>query len=115
MKIDKIDIEIFKTMIEGKEATTTQIAKKLFQPKDDYELRIKDNFIRMRLKKWVNLGVLEMKEENGKKIYTISKDKVFLGDASLVIETPEQTAVLDLGKGILFKTNDTWFLYEFKE
>ena len=100
--------------MEGRDTTTTNLAKVIFQPKNDYELRIKDNFIRARLKKWTKFGILEKRENEGKTFYTVKPESIFIGDATLVVETQNETAVLELGKGILFKTNDTWFLYEYK-
>jgi len=110
MKVDEIDKMLFQELKKN-EATTTDIAKKIFKPKNNYELKKSDNFIRIRMKKWEELGVIKGKT-NGKTIYSIFKDKVFIGDASVVINEKNQDAVLPVGQAILIKTDNEWALFE---
>lgn len=114
MKVDQMDKTIFQELKENG-ATTTELAKKIFSPDNLHELKRGDNFIRARMKKWEELGVLKGRETNGKTTYNLLKDKVFIGDASVVINEKNQDAVLPLGAAILIKTDNEWALFEGKK
>jgi DNA-binding transcriptional regulator PaaX len=72
MKLDDLDIKILKFLgLIKKPITTTDMAKQLFVIKNDYELKQKDNFVRMRLKKLSTTGLVYSKEKNRHLYYTL--------------------------------------------
>lgn len=72
MKIDDIDIKILKILgLAELNITTTELAKKLFILKDEYDLKQKDNFIRIRLQKLTKNGLVSVKKEDNHKVYTL--------------------------------------------
>lgn len=79
MNITNLDTDLLITLIDIGEATTTDLAKALFQPKDDYELRKYDNKIRYRLERMRKKELLFKLETH----YGINIDRVFLTPATL--------------------------------
>ncbi|MHA1667578.1 MAG: hypothetical protein ACTSUR_02875 [Candidatus Heimdallarchaeaceae archaeon] len=114
VKIDEIDIKMFEIIKREKECTTTQIAKELFSPKDDYELRKKDVFIRKRLNKWVEVGLIEKVENNGKSFYKIPLENIIFGKASIVVENEEKRVDIDIGNAMVVKLNDKWIIVQYE-
>ena len=79
MKLDDIDIRILKFLGNMKKpTTTTDMAKELFTLRDDYELRKKDNFVRLRLKRLVKNGFVLSEEENNHTNYSLCRNCVVI-------------------------------------
>lgn len=79
LKIDEIDLAILKYLyqLKPKEViTSTDLVKKIFNTKNKYETIKLDNFIRYRLEKLNNIGVLVRDVLNGKYIYMVDTEKV---------------------------------------
>lgn len=79
---DQIDLRIFQEfwgLEKNQVISTTTIAKNIFKINDYYELKKKDSFIRKRLNKWVEEGVITIKKNNGKCYYSISEGTVLVG------------------------------------
>lgn len=77
ISIDKIDLQIletFKNLKFEEECTTCDIAKQLFKPKNNNELRTKTSLIERRLKKLSKYGVILIKKR-GKKMYMLDDIK----------------------------------------
>jgi len=81
MKIDKIDLKIIINMLylEGKEVTSTQLTKKLFNISDRKDLQNKDANLRKRLMKLTKYGILEKINNNNKNYYIIKPNAIFIG------------------------------------
>ena len=73
MNLDEIDLLIIKYTLQWKKRTSTDLAKEIFCPKDDYELRKKDNLIRARIKKLLNYKLLQRKIVNNISYWSIGK------------------------------------------
>jgi len=79
LKIDEIDLAILKYLYQLKPEeviTSTDLVKKIFNTKNKYETIKLDNFIRYRLEKLNNIGVLVRDVLNGKYIYMVDTKKV---------------------------------------
>lgn len=82
MRITNEDTDLILALMEMGGASTTDLAKKLFDPKDDYELRRHDNRIRYRLER---MRKKEMLKKNGVK-YEVNVKRVFLTEAAMHLD-----------------------------
>lgn len=82
MKITNLDTDLILALMETDGASTTDLAKTLFNPKDDYELRKHDNKIRYRLER---MRKKELLFKNGVK-YKVNVERVFLTSAALHLD-----------------------------
>lgn len=67
--------------------TTTTIAKKLLPSEGRKETKNSDRKVRYNLNKMKENNIVEEKEEDGKKKYTIDEDRVTVGDAIVELES----------------------------
>lgn len=75
IKIDQVDLQIismFKSLKDEEKITTCDIAKKVFDINNNYELRIKTTLIQNRLTKLADYGVITI-EKKGKTVYFINE------------------------------------------
>lgn len=80
MKITNFDTDLILALMDMKGGgSTTDLAKALFKPKDEYELRKRDNKIRYRLERMRKKGLLQ---KNGV-TYKVNVERVFLTPAAL--------------------------------
>lgn len=82
MKITNLDTDLILALMEVNGASTTDLAKKLFTPKDDYELRKVDSKIRYRLER---MRKKELLSKNGVE-YQVNVERVFLTDSFLHLD-----------------------------
>jgi len=82
MKITELDTDLLLLLMEMKGGTTTALAKLLYNPEDDYELRKQDNKIRYRLERMRKKKLLT---KNGVD-YCINPERVFLTPATLELD-----------------------------
>jgi len=87
MKVDNIDKEIFLAFLDDseKEYTTSDIAKKIFEINDRYELIKKSSMISYRLDGWVEKELLTVKKSNNKNHYKINTERIHTGEGLLKI------------------------------
>lgn len=97
MNIDDLDIGILAYLSDNSQCTTTELSKKLFEPKDNRELVKIDANIRYRLKRLVESGVVT--NINTKPAYyDLNKSKVFFGFGDLKVNLENNKHVsLDFG------------------
>lgn len=84
-KIDDIDLKILKELYDLKpeEAqTTTDIAKKIFDIKERWELRKKDSFVRVRLDKLAGENLITIEKVNGNLLIRPTRKMCYLGRQS---------------------------------
>lgn len=108
------DVIIFAKLITIKKPMSSyNIAKKIFNPKTDYELRKRDNYMKFFFERWKNYGIIkcESEEENGRKIYSINLNKIKLGKTKVEIEGKN----MDLGFCFSFKLGDNWVIVPFEK
>jgi hypothetical protein len=110
--IDEIDLRIFEIIKRDKEVTTTKLAKEIFNPKDDYELRKKDSLIRKRLKKWNDLGVVKLVKRVSTSYYSIPFNRIFLGEGEIRIVEKNREVRFKIGEALALKTNFGWILFK---
>jgi hypothetical protein len=103
--LDTYDIMILIYLDENEPATTTTIARAIFEPKERRELVKCDNRIRAKLKQLVELGLVD-KEDNGNSIYSLNKKNVFFGSGKLYLPMTKKRGkvYLDIGDFIAVKT-----------
>jgi len=79
--IDKDDLKIVLALLlfEGKELTTTKLVKLIYNVNDEYQLRGLDSNIRKKLEKLTKYGILIKEELNGKTVYKLNKEAIFIG------------------------------------
>lgn len=65
--------------------TTTDIAKEIFEPEDDEDLRNAERKVRYHLEE--NDWLVDVDESNGKKEFTLDGDSVFFGVGRINIKT----------------------------
>jgi hypothetical protein len=112
--IDEIDLKIFEIIKRDGETTTTKIAKEIFNPQDDYELRKKDSFIRKRLKKWNDLGVISFVKRASTSYYKFPLKKIFFGKGKIEIVEEERKFCVELGNLLALNTKYGWLIIPFK-
>lgn len=89
MKLTNLDTDLVLSLMETGGASTTDLAKKIYDPRDDYELRKKDSLIRYRLERMRNRDLLT---KNGVK-YGVNVERVFLTDAALHLDIGVDVAI----------------------
>jgi DNA-binding transcriptional ArsR family regulator len=99
--LDDIDIGILAFLSDVPESTTSQIAKALFKP--PYNLAKLDCFIRYRLRRFMETGILKSDVRSRKKIYSLDQDKVFFGDGVLKMDGVGE---IKMGYFIVVKARD---------
>ncbi|OYD16971.1 hypothetical protein CH330_01495 [candidate division WOR-3 bacterium JGI_Cruoil_03_51_56] len=100
MKITNLDTDLLLYLITERGATTTELAKLMFAPINDYELRKHDSKIRYRLER---MRKKELLHKNGVK-YTVNEERVFLTQASMFLEDIE--VALPMGKMLVVYPKD---------
>jgi DNA-binding Lrp family transcriptional regulator len=81
IELDDIDIGILAFLTDMPDKTTFDIAKALFKP--PYNLRKLDSFIRYRVKRLIEEGVLKQMKRERKLHYAVDEGKVFFGEGVL--------------------------------
>lgn len=79
MRITNLDTDLILALMEMDGGSTTDLAKKLFSPNDDYELRKHDSKIRYRLER---MRQKELLTKNGV-IYKVNVERVFTTPAAM--------------------------------
>lgn len=79
MKITNLDTDLILALMEVNGASTTDLAKTLFNCKDDYELKKRENKIRYRLERMRKKDLLL---KNGFQ-YKVNVERIFLTDATM--------------------------------
>lgn len=100
------EIAILYYLYFNEEATTTEIARELFEPEDVSELRNHDRRVRHYLED-NNANLLDVKKVDGKKKFSLGEDKVFFGIGKIDVVTHEQEEVsLGLGKVMVYENEE---------
>ena len=85
VKLDELDISLIKYIgLLGEPVTTTNVVKYIYAPKNNHEFKLKDNFIRTRLKNLVNKKVLKYTEEQGCGYYDLTDSYVVLSGKPVI-------------------------------
>jgi len=82
MKLTNLDTDLILSLMEMGGGSTTDLAKALFKPKDDYELRNLDNKIRYRMER---MRAKELLSKDGVK-YKVNVQRVFLTKAAMHLD-----------------------------
>lgn len=80
MAIDELDVAIFLHLLKVGDATSSQLAREIFRPEDEYTRNRLDNKIRARLKKYAERGMVLVTDAGDKKIYHVAKNRVFVAN-----------------------------------
>jgi len=108
MNLDVTDFSILKLTKHKKGYTSTQMAKIIFEPKGDYELRRKDALVRKKANKLLKYGFLKRIKENGKSYWNIA-DTVF-EDLTLIIDGKKIKFI-----GIIVKSDENYVIHGINE
>ena len=84
VELDDVDIGILAFLSDVPESTTTQIAKTLYKP--PYNIRKLDCFIRYRMKRFLEDGVVKQLKKGRAFHYSVDSEKVFFGDGVLKLD-----------------------------
>jgi len=90
--------------------TTSSLAKRLFEIKNDYELRKKDSYIRSWLKKWEKAGIVKHLDDNGKRVYFLDLTKIGIVKNGVKIKT--KGGSVEIKRLLGLNINDRWYLIE---
>lgn len=101
MELDDVDIGILAFLSDVPDSTTTDVAKALFKP--PYNIRKLDCFIRYRLKRLIEEGVLKQTRKSRKLHYSVDSDKVFFGEGVLRMNGVGE---VDMGYFVVVKKKD---------
>jgi len=85
LKFTNLDTDLLLALVEMTSGTTTDLAKLLFNPNNDYDLRKHDNKIRYRLERMRKKDLLKKTNSS----YTLNIERVFLTKASMILEDIE--------------------------
>lgn len=81
IELDDIDIGILSFLTDYPNSTTSSVAKALFKP--PLNLQKLDCFIRYRIKRFMEEGLIRQVHKQGKSVYTVDERKVFFGNGVL--------------------------------
>jgi hypothetical protein len=81
LELDDIDIGILAYLTDQPNSTTSDIAKALFKP--PLNIRKLDCFIRYRIKRFIEEGVVHQTKKHKKNIYSVDDKQVFFGNGVL--------------------------------
>lgn len=104
MNLDETDLLIIKYTLQRKKRTATDLAKEIFKPKDDYELRKKDNLIRERLKKLLNYKLLQRKIVNNISYWDVGK--AIFSDIPIYVDKKKVKFL-----GVVIKVNERYIIH----
>jgi len=121
MHIDKLDLKILRFLLEKREKneniTTTAIAKQIFEINDREEYQKKDAFIRKRLNKLKDFGLINKAQEkiNGREIsfYSVNSESFIMGDVAMRIKPDFEDTVREMNveNMIFIRNNPGWIIY----
>jgi hypothetical protein len=94
--LDDVDFKILRLFWTNQERsmTTTALAKVLYCPANDYDLRKKDSLVRYRLRRLEDAGFLNRVELNERSCYTFDADKFFCCDSAVLLLPTKEKLVL---------------------
>lgn len=74
--LDKFDAKIINILVSGDEGeiSSYDVAKKMFGDLKKHDLKLKDNFVRSRLKRLDRIGILYSVKTHNKRNYFLSKN-----------------------------------------
>ncbi len=101
LELDDVDIDILSFLTDQPNSTTSDIAKALF--KKPYNLRKLDSFVRYRIKRFIEEGVVRQTTKQRKNIYTVDDKQVFFGNGILEMNG---FGKIDMGYFIVVKKKD---------
>jgi len=111
VNIDEIDLQIIDILYNLKDnetITTYQIAKIIFPYiEDEYEFKIKDNFIRTRLNKLAKYGLIKIDKASKKAYYFLILNNCYY--KILKSKNPKISQ-----KSYFLKINDRWYAFPFQ-
>lgn len=81
MNVDKTDMKIMKAMwmMEDEQITTTDLAKRVFDVSERYDVQKKDSLIRGRLKKLLRYGLILENRDDDVRHYALNPMHCFFG------------------------------------
>ena len=111
MRFDEIDLKIFNLFVESDLLTSTEIAKRIFYPKNRDELIAKNSLIDYRMKKWRKSGLIINKIINKVRHYGLNDEIITFGESHLTVNGTQinmgQALIIDLKKnGYIIKFLD---------
>jgi len=101
IELDDVDIGILAFLSDIPDSSTTDIARALFTP--PYNIRRLDSFIRYRVKRFVEEGIITQIKRSRKLYYSVDTEKVLFGDVTLNMEGVGE---IDIGFYIVVKLKD---------
>lgn len=84
VELDDVDIGILAFLSDVPESTTTQIAKTLYKPPQN--IRKLDCFIRYRMKRFIEDGIVKQSKSGRASHYSVDSEKVFFGNGVLKLD-----------------------------
>jgi hypothetical protein len=104
--LDALDVGILAYLDDEGPATTTRMAKEMYEPKDRRELVKYDAGIRARLKNLVADGLVN-KADGERAIYSLNKKSVYFGTGKIYVPRKDKTKwFIDIGDFVAVKTAD---------
>jgi len=101
IELDDIDIGILAFLTDVPNSTTSDLAKALFKP--PYDIRKLDCFIRYRVKRFLEEGIVKKSMKDKKLHYTVDGQKVIFGDGVLKLNGVGE---VQIGYFIVIKKKD---------
>lgn len=111
MKFDTIDLKIFNLFVENDLLTSTEIAKKIFHPKNRNDLVAKNSFIDYRMKKWVKSGLIINKTTNKVRHYSLNDEIITFGESHLIVDGLQ----IDMGYALIIDMKHDGYIVKFLE
>jgi len=101
LELDDIDIGILAFLSDTPNSTTSDVAKALFKP--PLNLRKLDCFIRYRIKRFMEEGIITQARRQRKCIYSVDEEKVLFGNGILKMNGHGK---IEMGYFIVIKKKD---------
>jgi len=112
MNIDEEDIKIFEILNDSDEPlTANSTAKKMFETKDYYELKKKEQFVRNRINKMISYNLLKTVYKDKKYYYTLNEENCVFGVGKIIHEAAKGTYTVNVGLALLLKLNGKKIMY----
>jgi len=103
--MDRKDAEIIDALL-NRESTVHELSKALFKTRDQHALRRHNSFLRYRLGKLVDDGLVRCRRQpDGRSTFSVPLEHIAYGPATVVVHHNGSPMAFDLGRALVTDTN----------
>jgi DNA-binding transcriptional ArsR family regulator len=99
--MDRKDTEIIDALLT-REGTVHEVSKAVYKTRDQNALRRHNSFVRYRLRKLVEDGLVRRRpRKDGKSVYFVPLGDITYGEATVVVRQNGASLAVDLGRALI--------------